>query len=98
MSYFRFLLRGIKNDQKPKVAHKHSVPRKKNKRTQGSNSFISSTLRGVYRVLPERYKEWLELQQLLNHSFVRHRDTVTGCSDGGNTKSIGAPLRTGVCA
>lgn len=29
MSYFRFLLTGIKNDQKPKVEHKHSIPRGK---------------------------------------------------------------------
>lgn len=36
MSYFRFLLPGIKNDQKPKVEHKHSVTRKKKKRKEST--------------------------------------------------------------
>lgn len=36
MSYFTFLLTGIKNDQKPKVEHKQSVPREKKKRKEST--------------------------------------------------------------
>lgn len=73
MSYFRFLLTRIKNDQKPKVEHKHSVPRKKKGESTRFTFFCFLNLeRSLYSVLPERYREWLELQQLLNHGFVRH--------------------------
>lgn len=41
MSYFRFLLTGIKNDQNPKMEHKDSVPRNKNEKREQKVQILS---------------------------------------------------------
>lgn len=41
VNYFRFVLTEIKNDQNPKMEHKHSVPRKKNEKREHKVQILS---------------------------------------------------------